>query len=61
MISVYGAQDNVELNEDSPTAPLSMYAASKLAAEGYLQETNAITHLGFGTLFGVGDEVLLKS
>ncbi len=41
--SVYGAQDNVELTEDSPTAPLSMYAASKLAAETYLRETNAIT------------------
>ena len=35
--SVYGAQDNVELTEDSPTAPLSMYAASKLAAETYLR------------------------
>lgn len=53
--SVYGAQDNIELNEDSPTAPLSMYAASKLAAETYLRATNAIT-FRLGTLFGVGDE-----
>ncbi len=53
--SVYGAQDNVELTEDSLTAPLSMYAASKLAAETYLRGTNAIT-FRLGTLFGVGDE-----
>ena len=53
--SVYGAQDNIELNEDSPTAPLSMYAASKLAAETYLRSTNAIM-FRLGTLFGVGDE-----
>lgn len=53
--SVYGAQDNVELYEDSPTSPLSMYAASKLAAETYLHDTNAIT-FRLGTLFGVGDE-----
>jgi len=51
--SVYGAQD-AELDEDSPRNPLSLYAATKLAAEGYLQDKNAIT-FRLGTLFGVGD------
>jgi len=53
--SVYGAQDNVVLDEDSPTAPLSVYAATKLAAEEYLKSKNAII-FRLGTLFGVGDE-----
>lgn len=51
--SVYGAQDG-ELTEDSPTNPLSIYAQTKLAAEGYLKDKNAII-FRLGTLFGVGD------
>jgi len=51
--SVYGAQDK-ELDEDSPKNPLSLYASTKLAAEKYLADKNAIT-FRLGTLFGVGD------
>lgn len=51
--SVYGAQD-ATLDESSPTSPLSIYAATKLAAEGYLEGRNAII-FRLGTLFGVGD------
>lgn len=51
--SVYGAQDAV-LDENSPTNPLSAYAATKLAAEDYLVGKNALT-FRLGTLFGVGD------
>ena len=51
--SVYGAQDG-ELTEDSPTNPLSVYAVTKLGAEGYLVDKNAII-FRLGTLFGVGD------
>ena len=51
--SVYGAQDAV-LDETSPTDPLSVYASTKLAAEEYLRESDAIT-FRLGTLFGVGD------
>jgi nucleoside-diphosphate-sugar epimerase len=53
--SVYGAQDNVILDESSSTGPLSVYAATKLAAEQYLQDKNVII-FRLGTLFGVGDE-----
>jgi nucleoside-diphosphate-sugar epimerase len=52
--SVYGAQNGVVLDEDSPTRPLSVYAATKLAAEAYLLEKDAII-FRLGTLFGVGD------
>ncbi len=51
--SVYGAQD-ATLDESSPTNPLSVYAATKLAAEGALAAKNAII-FRLGTLFGVGD------
>ncbi|HME44416.1 MAG TPA: NAD(P)-dependent oxidoreductase [Syntrophorhabdales bacterium] len=51
--SVYGAQDG-ELDEESLLNPLSVYAATKLAAEGYLKRKNAII-FRLGTLFGVGD------
>jgi len=51
--SVYGAQDK-ELDEVSPKNPLSLYASTKLKAEEYLREKNAII-FRLGTLFGVGD------
>lgn len=53
--SVYGAQDG-ELTEDSPTNPLSVYAVTKLGAEQYLKDKNALI-FRLGTLFGVGDRV----
>lgn len=51
--SVYGAQDK-ELTEESPTHPLSIYAATKLKAESFLHGKNALS-FRLGTLFGVGD------
>ncbi len=51
--SVYGSRDG-ELTEDSPTNPLSVYAVTKLAAESYLKNKNAII-FRLGTLFGLGD------
>jgi len=51
--SVYGAQDG-ELDEESPLNPLSVYASTKLTAEGFLKGKNAII-FRLGTLFGVGD------
>ena len=51
--SVYGAQDS-ELDEDSAKNPLSLYASTKLKAESYLADKNAII-FRLGTLFGVGD------
>lgn len=51
--SVYGAQDG-ELDENSPTNPLSVYAATKLKAEECLRDKNAII-FRLGTIFGVGD------
>ncbi|MGE5112796.1 MAG: NAD-dependent epimerase/dehydratase family protein [Acidobacteriaceae bacterium] len=53
--SVYGAQDKVTLDERSPTDPLSVYAATKLAAEDYLTHKNAII-FRLGTIFGISDE-----
>lgn len=52
--SVYGAQDG-ELVETSGTNPLSLYAATKLQAEGALAGSDAVS-FRLGTLFGVGDE-----
>ncbi|QEM69767.1 SDR family oxidoreductase [Geobacter sp. FeAm09] len=51
--SVYGAQDK-ELDEQSPTNPLSVYASTKLAAEKALEGKNAII-FRLGTIYGVGD------
>ena len=52
--SVYGAQ-NAILDESSPTNPLSVYAVTKLAAEQYLKDKNALI-FRLGTLFGVSDQ-----
>jgi nucleoside-diphosphate-sugar epimerase len=51
--SVYGAQEGLLL-ESSATAPLSVYAETKLQAERYLADNNAII-FRLGTLFGIGD------
>lgn len=51
--SVYGEHDAV-LDEDAPTNPLSVYALTKLAAEDYLKNKNAII-FRLGTIFGLGD------
>lgn len=52
--SVYGAQEGV-LNEESEVNPLSEYAKSKLVAEEFLTNSDAIV-FRLGTLFGIGDE-----
>ncbi len=52
--SVYGAQDGM-LTEASETNPLSEYASSKLKAEEYLKDSNALI-FRLGTLFGISDE-----
>jgi nucleoside-diphosphate-sugar epimerase len=51
--SVYGAQDAI-LDETSSTGPLSVYAVTKLAAERYLADRDALI-FRLGTLYGVGD------
>ncbi len=51
--SVYGAHEEI-LDESSPTNPLSVYAVTKLEAEKYLTDQNALI-FRLGTLFGVGD------
>lgn len=54
--SVYGKNDDI-LDEDSPTNPLSAYAATKLEAEQYLLEKKPDSLIfRLGTLFGIGDE-----
>ena len=52
--SVYGAQDGW-LNEASPLNPLSLYARTKLAAEGILAEHRDAVIFRLGTLYGLGD------
>lgn len=52
--SVYGAQDG-ELNEEAPINPLSVYGKTKLEAEKYLLDKNALI-FRLGTLFGISDE-----
>ena len=51
--SVYGAQD-IELDENSSTNPMSLYAQTKLNAEKFLKHKNAMI-FRLGTLYGVGD------
>lgn len=51
--SVYGQYD-AEVDEEAPVQPLSLYAKTKLAAEGFLKaENNLIIRLG--TAYGVSD------
>lgn len=53
--SVYGAQDE-ELDEDSPVAPLSLYAETKLEAERLLLERRPNSLIfRLATLAGLGD------
>jgi len=53
--SVYGAQET-ELNEDSPIQPLSLYAESKIKAEGILTRRRPDSLiLRLATLAGLGD------
>ncbi|MCP3684497.1 MAG: SDR family oxidoreductase [bacterium] len=52
--SVYGKQDKV-LDEASDTNPLSLYAQTKLQAEEFLKDKNAII-FRLGTLHGISDE-----
>ncbi len=52
--SVYGAQEGL-LDESSAINPLSEYASSKVQAEEYLTDSNAII-FRLGTLFGISDE-----
>jgi len=52
--SVYGRGEGI-LSENSDKEPLSVYAKTKLAAEHYLYDKNAIT-FRLGTVFGVSDQ-----
>jgi nucleoside-diphosphate-sugar epimerase len=51
--SVYGAADGL-LTEESPVSPLSLYAETKLEAEGVLAASDAVS-FRLGTLYGLGD------
>lgn len=51
--SVYGASDS-PVNEQSVTNPLSVYATTKLAAEEFLKNKDALI-LRLGTAYGVSD------
>lgn len=43
--SVYGASDTLPKDEELPTAPISPYAVSKLAAEGYCRAFSSVYEL----------------
>ena len=51
--SVFGAQTDI-LNEESPTNPLSAYAATKLLSEKYVTKRNG-TIFRLGTVYGLSD------
>jgi nucleoside-diphosphate-sugar epimerase len=51
--SVYGEHDKMA-DENSLVKPLSLYAQSKLGAEKYLKDKNALT-MRLGTVFGISD------
>jgi len=54
--SVYGKTETGNLlHEESPTQPLSEYAITKLAAEQYLKDKNAVI-FRLGTVYGLGDK-----
>jgi len=53
--SVYGKQEEI-LTEESPTNPLSWYAETKLYAEEYLKNKNAVI-LRLGTLHGLSQRL----
>lgn len=55
--SVYGINNNRDIDEQASLNPLSVYAKTKLAAEQYLLQHAKIQPLVFrlGTLFGKGD------
>ena len=53
--SVYGANNDL-LNESSPTKPLSLYAGTKLRAEGYVSQVPRHYIFRLGTLFGLSTE-----
>lgn len=51
--SVYGQMEE-EVDEEAEVGPLSLYAQTKLAAEGFLKEENSLI-FRLGTAFGVSD------
>ena len=51
--SVYGEIQGLN-NEEGPTNPLSLYASTKLNAEGFLKDKDALI-LRLGTAFGISD------
>jgi nucleoside-diphosphate-sugar epimerase len=53
--SVYGANRERNLTEESPTNPLSVYAATKLEAERILLERGNCVIYRLGTVHGLGD------
>jgi nucleoside-diphosphate-sugar epimerase len=54
--SVYGANKDGTLNEQSPTKPLSLYAGTKLNAERFIKtKCDDYFILRLGTLFGISD------
>jgi len=57
--SVYG-QFDTEVDEESGVQPLSLYAKTKLAAEGFLQEENSLI-FRLGTAFGIASGVVVDT
>jgi nucleoside-diphosphate-sugar epimerase len=52
--SVYGSNEKRNLEETDDTNPLSTYASTKLEAESYLADKNAVI-FRLGTVYGLGD------
>jgi len=53
--SVYGANKNHNIDEESKTNPLSLYAGTKLNCEKYLMKRGNSVIFRLGTLHGIGD------
>lgn len=53
--SVYGANRDKNLTEESPTNPLSIYAGTKLNAEKHLLDRGNSVIFRLGTVHGMGD------